>query len=848
MTIRRLTIICVLCLVATLALAQRITRRYDNVSMSKALMELNDLQGEYVVNFIYDELEDFKVTTDIKHKKLTDAILQIVGFYPIRVVKSGEHEIFVECTHKTDRHLTGTIIDEQGQPVAYANIAILNPTDSTLLSGGVSNESGYFAIPYEQEKVLARISYVGYKTVWRLCDWSQMGTIRLQPDNYTLKGVTVKGYKPTMKIVSGGIVIDVQNTVLAQLGDANDVLAQLPLVSGNNGNFNILGKKKTVIYINNRLMQDPKELSEIQSSSIKDIKIDLTPGARYSADVDAVIKITTIRPVGEGFGGEIVSRYDRKSFNEFYDAIRLNYRHQDLDIFFNGTYYNHHVDADQTSSHHFIFNGTPIHAETEDKIGDDNYQDISLTGGFNFNISSKQLIGLRYNFIKAFPRVVYMKSKGSYSEGDTVSEYESISNKDNRNRGNHNVNAFYQNDISDRWQLNVDATYINHEKSVYGHQQEWKDRIPSEMKNQSEQRNRLWAVKAWNTNQLFGGMLEWGVEATNTKSEQVYLMLSEEVAQRIPSTETISKQNAQSVFVDYARQFGSLTTSLGLRYEHVDFDNEINHKHNDDASRNYNNLFPSLAVSYSHERFNLTLGYRTIVQRPSYYELRGEVEYNNSYSVEKGNPELQPCYNHSISLMAEHRNLVFDASYDILKDACVFYNQVMSEYPMTLANYMNHDMQTYHVNLVYSPTIGVWKPSWQIGTEGQVLHDDGKNYSGASLNYEWKNIWSLPRKWTITFNIFGSSAQYMKFINIKPYFGAHVNIRKDIGNWQLRGGIQDIFNSLRERWSQETYGTHFEKCENLHYQGVYIRVAYTFNPAKSKYKGGQAGQSELNRL
>ena len=141
--------------------AQRISRHYDNVSMSKALMELNDLQHEYTVNFIYDELEDFKVTTDIKHEKLTDAILQIVGFYPIRVVKSGEHEIFVECTHKTNRHLTGTIIDENRQPVPYANVYLLHPSDSTVIGGGVSNEAGVFVIPYEQPTVLARISYVG---------------------------------------------------------------------------------------------------------------------------------------------------------------------------------------------------------------------------------------------------------------------------------------------------------------------------------------------------------------------------------------------------------------------------------------------------------------------------------------------------------------------------------------------------------------------------------------------------------------------------------------------------------------------------------------------------------------
>ena len=139
------------------AQAQQIVNRkyvngkYDNVSLSEALLQLNNEQKEYVVNFLYNELEDFRITVSIKNKKLPDAIQQMIGFYPVRMtVKPDDHEIYVECTHKTDRHLMGTVIDEQGQPVAYANIAILNPADSTLLSGGVSNESGYFAIPYEQ--------------------------------------------------------------------------------------------------------------------------------------------------------------------------------------------------------------------------------------------------------------------------------------------------------------------------------------------------------------------------------------------------------------------------------------------------------------------------------------------------------------------------------------------------------------------------------------------------------------------------------------------------------------------------------------------------------------------------
>ena len=94
----------------------------------------------------------------------------------VRVVRSGRHEIYVECTHKTDRHLTGIIIDEQGQPVAYANIAVLNPADSTLLSGGVSNESGVFVIPIDQPNIIARISYIGYKTIYKQCDNTELPT------------------------------------------------------------------------------------------------------------------------------------------------------------------------------------------------------------------------------------------------------------------------------------------------------------------------------------------------------------------------------------------------------------------------------------------------------------------------------------------------------------------------------------------------------------------------------------------------------------------------------------------------------------------------------------------------
>ena len=232
---RRLSLLLILLMAFSAVQAQRISHTYNNVSLSEALLQLNNEQSDYAINFLYNELEDFRITATIKNKKLPDAIQQMIGFYPVRMtVKPEDHEIYVECTHKTDHHLTGTIIDEQGQPVAYANVAVLNPADSTLLGGGVSNESGYFAIPYEQPTVLARFSYVGYKTVYKQCTSESIGTIRLQPEVYTLNGVQVKGERQIVKAENGHLTYNMPQLLeILPADDAYEALTRIPGIIDN---------------------------------------------------------------------------------------------------------------------------------------------------------------------------------------------------------------------------------------------------------------------------------------------------------------------------------------------------------------------------------------------------------------------------------------------------------------------------------------------------------------------------------------------------------------------------------------------------------------------------------------
>ena len=91
------------------------------MSLSEALRQLNEQSEEYTISFLYNELEDFRITTSVHHKTIPEAIRQMIGFYPIRmtiepgIANPSQQEIIVECPQKSAPRYKGTIIDTDGQ-------------------------------------------------------------------------------------------------------------------------------------------------------------------------------------------------------------------------------------------------------------------------------------------------------------------------------------------------------------------------------------------------------------------------------------------------------------------------------------------------------------------------------------------------------------------------------------------------------------------------------------------------------------------------------------------------------------------------------------------------------------
>ena len=836
--------------------AQKITRSYDNVSMSEALRDLNEQSRDYYISFLYNDLEDFRVTTSIKHKTVTEAIMQIIGFYPVRVVKRGENEIFVECTHKTERHLTGTIIDENRQPVPYANVYLLHPSDSTVIGGGVSNEAGVFVIPYEQATVLVRISFVGYKTVYRLCNNEQVGTIQMKPETMTIKGVIITGERPKVQLQGNSLVMNVEGTVMERMGTAEDVLSRVPTISKKGDVFEILGKGVPLIYLNNRKLTDLQELKNIQSDNIKNVEVIQNPGARYDASVNAVIIIHTKRATGEGLGVEL-SSWSRKGHGfANNERINLTFRTGKLELFANlfGAY-NKRWEKGEFEQTVFADTLWVITNKQKDKV----YNPF-LEGrfGFNYQLNDNNSFGGFYQ-----NTYDYVKTWSDYDDDLQANGnmYDHLQNSSvNRAEGapKHQVNLYYMGKIG-KFAIDFNADYTYRNQRNRNLQQELSDEYDDrDVNTYALTRSRLMAEKLFVTHPIGKGQIEVGEEYTNTHWNSSF----ENEEGYIANSNNEQHEQAIAPFVELRQQVGRFRLSAGLRYEHVESEYFVGGTRRDDQSRTYDDFFPSVSLSTSVKNLQLSFSYAKRTTRPSYWQLSSDVVYENRLNMQTGNPYLKPVKYHNINTMAMWKWLYLNVNFSHCVDPILYSAESLeNDSKVNLVTYKNYDHADWltitlgaqkNVKLSGSAT---WTPQYNISLMKPWFKSEFigemRSYNHPMLALQLGNILTLPHDWLLQadFNIHTHGYQQNVWINCtnpmlslsvsKDFFKRRLNIK-------LSGN--DLFNGGINRITLYSNRMMFRKMEDNDSRCITLYLRYRFNVIPSKYKGTGAGNAEKNRL
>ena len=841
----------ILCLGLVEAQAQKLSKSYTEASLSDVLIDLNRSQADCRISFIYNELEDFTVTTSFRNQAIGAAVRQVVGFYPMKMTET-DSLITVECVQKETQKVIGRVINEQGQPVEFANVALLLPADSSFINGGVTNQNGDFVIPCRSGRMLIRVSFVGYQTHYQPCTVGEVGNIRLRRDAIVLKNITVKGEIPQYKATAGGMTVEIQNSILKDVGTADDLLSMLPRVEGSDGKFTVFAKGEPEIYINNKKVRDAKELKQLKSTDIKSVDIITSPGARYNAEVSAVIRIKTIRQQGDGLSVEAFSQTKYNRWWTNYEDLTVKYRTGGLEVFGTGSFYNNHYAEDPTLSSDLFFDKNTIHIDQ----GAPNsiwFTSVSGKAGLSYDINEDNSFGMTYKwFGELYSGGDLNGWQTIYRNGQLEGKVSQWMHVNHTTIPDHDANIYYVGKIG-KLGIDFNGSWLWQKSVRRDEETERSDELDDrDIHSNAEDRRRMLAAKLVLSYPVWKGELSVGTETTNTHSTGI----SQNEEGWVPASDTRIKESNTAGFAEYKLQLGHWILDAGLRYEHVSTDYESFGIYQPEPSRTYNDLFPNVSAGWQKDKWGVQLNYNKRISRPSYHSLSSYVQYDNRYQVEGGNPMLRPTIRQDIDLNITYSWLSLEAGYEHNRDKILHSSNLYQE-GKDIIMWRHENFPKYeclHTSLVASPKWGFYSPTLTLGYFQQFF--DARPF-GISHNLE-KPEWTVNLRNWFTIGKTAKAMVYLHYATSHDYgfsrqhheFNVNARLQKTFLKGQLTAALfaNDIFRTLRDNWEGYYSVEILTRDAYQHSQEIGMFLQYNFNATRSKYKGTGAGNAEKSRL
>lgn len=752
--------------------------------------------------------------------------------------------------------VTGKIVNEKGEPLALANVVLLNRQDSAFVKGVVTGEDGCFDIGSFCKGGIIKVTSVGYKTAFKNCDGNNAGVIRMSEDSKVLGEVVVKSSLPKTILKNGGMTTTVVGSVLEKAGTMEHLLERIPNVSAQNGNIKVFGRGEPVIYINGRQMRDRSELDRLSSDNIKSVEVISNPGARYAASTKAVIRINTKKIQGDGFGFDATTEgsYDEKKNIGGYGRLNMYYRKNGLEL---GAYA---YGASQSTPDEKDFQQMTYLDKTWNQQDKTRWKNKTETFSSRLNASyqfdDNNSMGASISFLRNPKLRTDGKTEGSVLIDEVLTETNTSGRSEFRQNSNLSSNIYYVGKVGKLGiDFNTDWFWSkgNNNNNIDEHYQE----VNSDMQNQlvssaTSKYNRLIASKMVLSYPLWGGDLSVGGEYSFTNRNTNYAIIPNTLADNVRDR---IKEGMSSAFVTYSRNFGKLNMEAGLRYENVDFKYYDDGKYMADQSKNYSNWFPSFSLSMPFGDVQMQLSYAADIDRPNYWVLRSGVQYSNRYTYETGNPFLFSEISRNISYDLAYKCLTFNLTYEHVSDP-IYQTVEMYKGNATIGLMRMINGNSYNdmtTSLTLQPTLGIWHPMLSAMLEKQWFKletRDGLYLNKPVAMFRFNN--TFDTKWAMfsvmmTYITKGYEENHYIY---KPMFNTDLSVYKgflkDTLSFQLY--VNDLFGT-NDSHIIGKYGKLKETVfDEFSTSKISLTVRYKFNTTRSKYKGTGAGESQKNRM
>ncbi len=616
--------------------------------------------------------------TNYKHMKKSVLILGMVFLSILGVAKANNTN---KETKKKAYKIYGKVIESStGEAVEFANIVLMNAGDSSLVGGTISSEDGSFElVTMPQGSYILTANFIGYQKefisdirVTRSNNHVDVGVIQLKRAVESIESVKVVGEKSYLSYKPDKKVINVSQHMNAAGGTAIDVLENIPSVSVDaEGKASLRGSQSFTVLIDGRPspMSGSDILQQLPASSIESIEIITNPSAKYDPDgVAGIINLVLKKNKKSGFNGMINTTAG--TGGKYAGDIQMNYRIKKLNVF-GGIDYNNRSYYMENDMERTTF-GVDTNNILISKMKQD-MQNKSLMGnlGLDYSLSDRDAISwsLRasdMNFGRDFT--------SKYHQLDQPYSYDSYS----LNKNDFGIDGGYlTSNLNHQHKFNTSGHELstnffyalwsgrqNSDQASYLTNNNWEQFSidPDLMRNLEETRRTEYRVKSDYILPLNEkSKVEAGVQGRFEMEEDDYLM--ENYNNSSGSWEVNSlftndldySRSILSVYTTYSGVLKGFNYHLGIRGEYTD--RLVHLKTNDEKyTIDRFDYFPSAHISKQlPKNQQLQISYSRRINRPGRFHLNPSPMFSDDYSLQYGNPDLNPEYIDSYELNYHNR-------------------------------------------------------------------------------------------------------------------------------------------------------------------------------------------------
>lgn len=749
------------------------------------------------------------------------------------------------------QNFKGTLLNADKQPIASANIILLSLPDSTLVKGTISNEKGVFEIPNisNSKNVALKIIHLEYKTKIISPSASNLGNIVLEKSVNELGEVVVSSSKPIMKQQGTKIITSVSTTSLQKIPNIDLLLNFLPGVSTSHttGGFEVFGKGKPLFYINNKRVRDMGDVYRLLPQDIDKIEVDTQPGAEHDNSVGAIIRIILKRRQGDGLSGDINVESEFKKGQTFFIDANFNYRVGKTDVIFAvRPSFNFDFLRENTRdlSVHTSNNNWRVLTNENVKNGGKGFY---MKTGFSHEINNNHSFGASVwtSSSPLFGKTVINQQIQTFKNDALVEKSSSDRLQDNKDR-RLLANAYYEGKLSDNINLQTDVFYTgafsDYKTDIV--EENLKTSSKKTVKNRSEAKYHLWAMKSNLLQKIGKTTLSYGVEAST-------LNRSENYSNNLWDKSDIdNKEERFAGFASYSFPLGKVGIKSGLRYEYSNFEYFESDTKNTVKSRVYNHLLPNVSVGFPYYSTQWSLSYAKKIHRPAFYQLSDFSSYENSFLFNKGNANILPCLEDNISLQTSYRNYSLSVDYRYIRNGFYEDYYLLENNPDVVVRTTRNFDDYQSVNVTFSAIhqIKFWVSKISLKFKKQFAED---------VFYHNKPIWGVESmnqlmlsENTVGYILLACQSEGAMGANEYAYkpsgmlalMMSHAFFNRKL---EVYCGVMDVFNTLGSPTLNENqYVTHI-KYYDPNVRSFRLGLQYKFNPTQSKYKGQELNENRL---